>query len=69
MLQVMSFMSDSRPIAVRRNDAAAAYGDGCFGESKVVCTGGAWPMPAHEPTSNLNSARAQVGMCVTLLLK
>ena len=57
------------PSKVRCNYAALAYADDCFGESKIVRHGLAWPMPAHESASNLNSARAQVGMWVISLSK
>ena len=57
------------PSKFRCNDAALAYADECFGESKIVRDGLAWPMPPHESASNLNSARAQVGMWVISLLK
>lgn len=54
---------------IRCNDAAAVYLDDCFGESNIVRAGLAWPMPAHDTASNLNSARAQVGMWMIPLSK
>lgn len=42
---------------IRCNDAAAAYADDCFGESKIVRAGLAWPMPAHDTASNLNDRK------------
>jgi hypothetical protein len=47
----------------------SAYADECFGESRMVCTGLACPMPAQDLASNLNSAIAQVGMWVIALSK
>lgn len=54
---------------VRREFNSAAYADECFGESKAARAGLAWPIPDHALTSNVNSARAQVGMWVILLEK
>lgn len=67
----LSDFCSARPAApdLRCKDAAAAYADDCFGESKIVRTGLAWPMPAHDLASNLNSARAQVGMWTIPLSK
>ena len=54
---------------VRNNVDATAYADDCFGESNIVRAGLAWPMPDHDLASNVNSAIAQVGMCVIPLSK
>lgn len=68
-ISLTPFAHGPTPPGVHCKDAAAAYADDCFGESKIVRAGLARPMPDHDLASNLNSARAQVGMWVIPLSK